>query len=39
MSATQPGHVMRATFNIPPVIATAEATPRRSQGAGHRRRR
>jgi TonB family protein len=37
MSATLPGHVMRATFNIPPVIATAEATPRRS--AGHRRRR
>ena len=37
MSATLPGHVMRATFNIPPVIATAEATPRRS-AAGHRRR-
>jgi TonB family protein len=36
MSATLPGHVMRATFNIPPVIATALATPRRS--AGHRRR-
>ena len=36
MSATLPGHVMRATFNIPPVIATAEATPRRT--AGHRRR-
>jgi TonB family protein len=40
MSATVPGHVMRATFNIPPVIATAEATPRRSaSAAGHRRRR
>ena len=40
MSATLPGHVMRASFNIPPVIATAEATPRRSaSAAGHRRRR
>jgi TonB family protein len=39
MSATLPGHVMRATFSIPPVIATAEATPRRSAGGGHRRRR
>jgi len=37
MSSTLPGHVMRATFNIPPVIATADATPRRT--AGHRRRR
>jgi TonB family protein len=37
MSATLPGRVMRATFNIPPVIATAEATPRRG-AAGHRRR-
>jgi TonB family protein len=37
MSSTLPGHVMRATFNIPPAIATAEATPRRS--SGHRRRR
>ena len=37
MSSTLPGHVMRATFNIPPVIATADATPRRN--AGHRRRR
>ena len=36
MSATLPGHVMRATFSIPPAIATAEATPRRT--AGHRRR-
>jgi TonB family protein len=38
MSATLPAHVMRATFTIPPVIATAEASPRRS-AAGHRRRR
>ena len=37
MSATLPGRVMRATFNIPPVIATAEATPRRTASA-HRRR-
>jgi TonB family protein len=36
MSATLPGHVMRATFNIPPVIATALATPRRA--GAHRRR-
>ena len=36
MSATLPGHIMRATFFIPPVIATAEAAPHRS---GHRRRR
>ena len=36
MSATLPGHVMRATFSIPPVIATAQATPRRS---AHRKRR
>ena len=28
MSTTLPGRVMRATFNIPPVIATAEATHR-----------
>ena len=35
MSATLPGRVMRATFNIPPVIATAEASPRRN--ASHRR--
>jgi TonB family protein len=38
MSSTLPGRVMRATFNIPPVIATAEATPRRTASA-HRRRR
>jgi TonB family protein len=38
MSATLPGRITRATFNIPPVIATAEATPRRTT-AGHRRRR
>jgi TonB family protein len=38
MSATLPGQVTRATFSIPPVIATAQATPRRS-AAGHRRRR
>jgi TonB family protein len=37
MSATLPGHVTRASFSIPPAIATAEATPRRT--AGHRRRR
>ena len=37
MSATLPGRVMRATFNIPPVIATAEATPAGAR-AGHRRR-
>jgi TonB family protein len=35
MSSTLPGHVMRATFNIPPVIATAEASRR----SAHRRRR
>jgi TonB family protein len=39
LSATLPGHVMRATFSIPPAIATAEATPRRTAAAGHRRRR
>jgi TonB family protein len=38
MSSTLPGHVMRAAFNIPPVIATADATPSR-RAAGHRRRR
>jgi TonB family protein len=39
MSSSQPGRVMRATFNIPPVVATAtvEAAPRRSPA--HRRRR
>lgn len=37
MSATMPGRVTRATFNIPSVIATAEATPRRA--SAHRRRR
>ena len=37
MSATMPGRVTRATFNIPSVIATAEASPRRA--SGHRRRR
>jgi TonB family protein len=37
MSATLPGRIMRATFSIPPVIATAEAAPRRSPA--HRRRR
>lgn len=36
MSSTLPGHVMRASFNIPPVIATAEASPRR---IAHRRHR
>src|SRR5206468_12480297 len=35
MSATLPGRVMRATFSIPPVIATAEAMPRRTPN--HRR--
>jgi TonB family protein len=38
MSAKLPDHVMRATFAIPPVIATAEATPPR-RTAGQRRRR
>lgn len=38
MSATLPAHVMRATFAIPSVIATAEASPPR-RTAGHRRRR
>jgi len=38
MSAKLPGNVMRATFTIPPVIATAEASPPR-RTAGHRRRR
>jgi TonB family protein len=38
MSASLPGHVMRGTFNIPPVMATADATPPR-RPAGHRRRR
>jgi TonB family protein len=38
MSATTPGRVMRAAFSIPPVIATAQATPPR-RAAGHRRRR
>jgi TonB family protein len=37
MSSTLPGRVMRGTFSIPPVIATAEAAPRRT--SGHRRRR
>jgi TonB family protein len=36
MSATLPGRVMRATFSIPPVIATAEASPRRVAGGHHR---
>jgi hypothetical protein len=36
MSSTLPGRVMRATFSIPPVIATAEATPPR-RTSGHRR--
>jgi len=36
MSSTLPGHVMRASFSIPPVIATAEASPRR---VAHRRHR
>jgi TonB family protein len=35
MSASLPGRIMRATFNIPPVIATALASPRRP--AAHRR--
>lgn len=35
MSTFLPGRVMRATFNIPPVIATAEVTHR----SGHHRRR
>jgi TonB family protein len=39
MSGTMPGRVMRATFSIPPVIATADATPPRRSTAGHRRRR
>jgi TonB family protein len=38
MSSTFPGRVMRATFSIPPVIATADATPARRTVAGHRRR-
>jgi TonB family protein len=40
MSATIPTRVTRATFMIPPVIATAEAAPsRRAQTVSHRRRR
>jgi len=35
MSATLPGHVTRGSLNIPPVIATAEASPHRA--SGHRR--
>jgi TonB family protein len=38
MSSTLPGRVMRASFSIPPVIATAEATPPRRTASGHRRR-
>lgn len=37
MSATLPGHVVRATFTIPPNMTTAEASPRRTL-AHHRRR-
>jgi TonB family protein len=36
MSATMPGRVLRASFSIPPVIATAEATHR--SPTAHRRR-
>jgi len=36
MSGGLPGHVMRATFNIPSIIATADAGRRTSP---HRRRR
>lgn len=39
MSATLPGHVTRARFNIPPVIATAQATPPRRTAPAPRRRR
>jgi TonB family protein len=39
MSAKLPGNVMRATFAIPPVIATAEASPPRRTAGNHRRRR
>jgi TonB family protein len=37
LSATLPGHVMRAAFSIPPVIATAAVTPSK-RSAGRRRR-
>jgi hypothetical protein len=36
LSATMPGHVMRATFGIPAIVATAEATHRTT---AHRHRR
>lgn len=38
MSATLPGHVMRAHFTIPPVIATAQNTPPRRTPPPRRRR-
>lgn len=38
MSATLPGHVTRAHFTIPPVIATAQNTPHRRAPAARRRR-
>jgi TonB family protein len=37
MSVSLPGHVVRATFTIPPNITTADASPRRTL-AHHRRR-
>ena len=39
MSATLPGRVMRATFSIPPVVATATAEPAHRRSPAHRRRR
>jgi TonB family protein len=39
MSATLPGHVLRANFSIPTVIATAEPPPRAVSSASARRRR
>jgi len=38
MSAKLPAHVMRTTFTIPPVIATAEVTPRHPARKKSRRR-
>jgi hypothetical protein len=37
MSAAAPGRVMRASFSIPPAIATADASHR--PATAHRRRR
>jgi TonB family protein len=37
MSAAAPGRVMRASFNIPPVLATAEASHRPATAHRHRR--